>query len=102
MKENQAAAKLERFAHNPGQTCTKGGQQNLQAQPKAHAGAVAVRKSQGQATAAPEVNLTGLKSAGEDIQDIQDTPEPPSGAGALTEREPSLKEILQAIPVGLP
>lgn len=92
MKGNQAAVKLELFAHTPGQTPTKGGQQNSQEQSKMQSGASVMRKSQGQGQAtALETDHTGEKSTGEVIPD---TPESPPKAGALTEGEPSLKEVL--------
>lgn len=76
-KRNQAAAKLERFAHTP----AKGGQAST-TQTKTLTGVSATRKSQ---RLAAEIDQTA------------DTSMLLSEASVLTEEEPSLKEVVCAV-----
>lgn len=69
IKWNQAAAKLERFAHTPAtaQTPTKGGQPVGQTQTKTQMGSSSVRKSQGQTAAAQESDPAGVQTETETL-----------------------------------
>lgn len=88
------AAKLERFAHTQGQTPTKGGQQ---AHIKTQQNVSGDRKSHGQSSTAVSAAPTTKTVSNKNQETTRQHSEVISDPSPLSEEEPTLKDILQAV-----